>query len=105
MHVYKIYSDVHYTPQGDTRTSTHGLASISIRRCDSHITQAVAAMDSCFTFIKVYQRDLAVRPLYGQNRFQRLLGPKALHLQNSKDLLPLNEASRVSYHDDVRHQS
>ena len=45
----------------------------------SYITRAVAAMDSCFTLIRVHQHDIAVRPLYGQSRFQRLLGPKALY--------------------------
>ena len=81
-----------YTPQGDylyrsTRTSTHGIASISMHS-HSYITRAVAAMDSCFTLIRVHQHDIAVRPLYGQSRFQRLLGLKALYVQNSKELKP-----------------
>ena len=54
----------------DTRASTRGLASISMHT-HSYITRAVATMDSCFTLIRVHQHDIAVRPLYGQSRFQR----------------------------------
>ena len=93
---YNIYKDVrrkiriiplketNFIGASDTRTSTHGIA-ISMHT-HSYITRAVAAMDSCFTLIRVYQHDIAVRPLYGQSRFQRLLGPKALYVQNSKNL-------------------
>ena len=71
----------------------------------SYITRAEAAMDSCFTLIRVHQHDIAVRPLYGQSRFQRLLGPKALYVQNSKELKPWKESSRASYREGICHQS
>ena len=79
--------ETNFIGASDTRTSTHGIASISMHT-HSYITRAVAAMDSCFTLIRVHQHDIAVRPLYGQSRFQRLLGPKALYVQNSKELKP-----------------
>ena len=107
---YNIYKDVrrkiriiplketNFIGASDTRTSTHPLASISMHT-HSYITRAVAAMDRCFTLIRVHQHDIAVRPLYGQSRFQRLLGPKALYVQNLKELIPWKESSKASYHD------
>ena len=34
----------------------------------SHITRAVAVMDSCFALIKAHQHGIAVGPLYGKSR-------------------------------------
>jgi len=41
----------------------------------NHITPAGAAMDSCFPIIGAHQHGIAVRPLFGQSRFQTLSQP------------------------------
>ena len=39
----------------------------------SHITRAVAAMDSCFTLIGAHQRGIAVGSMNGPTRFSKTL--------------------------------
>ena len=46
-----------------------------ITHVHNHITPAGAAMDSCFTVIGAHQHGIAIRPLFGQSRFQTLSQP------------------------------